>query len=203
MEVKKMGRTHKTRWTNEFLEQQIKRVMSELQIDRMPTRSEIFSIRFNDPLHNGIVRHGGYDYWAKKLKLSVKDSESKTGWEYEEIAAVLLKEKGYSVIGMKRKCAFDLLINDSVKVDVKVGKPWLLRGSRVHTFGINKKVPVCDIYMIFALHESGKTERLFIIPSTELKLSTMCIGKESKYNKFIDRWDFIDKYDSFYKSIVV
>jgi hypothetical protein len=196
-----MGRKNETRWTNEFLEQQIKNVMGELQIDRMPTRSEIFSVRFNDPLHNGIVRHGGYDYWAKKLGLLIKNSESKTGWKQEEVAIKLLENKGYSVKAMSHRCPFDIMINDSVKIDVKASKPWVLKGIRQHTFGINKKNPTCDIYMVFALDDFGGTERLFIIPSIELKLVTMCIGQKSKYNKFIDRWDFIDKYDSFYKTI--
>lgn len=196
-----MGYTRGTRWTPELIEQRILEVKSDLNIDHMPTRSEIFSLRYNDPLHNGIVRHGGYDYWAKKLGLKIKDSESKTGWDYEEKAIKLLESRGYNVKRMSRKHPYDLLINGFIKIDVKVGKPWILRGSRVHTFGINKKNPVCDLYMIFALDESGEIERLFIIPSIELKLISMCIGKNSKYNKFIDRWDLIEKYNNFYKSV--
>jgi hypothetical protein len=198
-----MGYTHGTQWTEEKLQKRILDAINELQIDHMPTRSEIFSLRFNDPLHNGIVRNGGYDYWAKRLGLKVKDSESKLGWLYEEIAAKELENHGYTVSHMSRKYPYDLLINEFVKIDVKVGKPWLLRSSRVHTFGINKKNPVCDVYMVFALNEQGDTERLFIIPSFELKLISMCIGKDSKYNKFINRWDLIDKYDQFYKSLAV
>jgi len=196
-----MGYTHGTQWTHELIEQRILQVKSELKIDYMPTRNEILYLRHNDPLHNGIVRSGGYEYWANRLGLKIKDSESKTGWAYEEIAIDLLKDRGYKIERMSRKCAFDVLVNSNVRIDVKVGRPWLLRGSRVHTFGINKKIPLCDIYMIFALGESGKTERLFIIPSNELKLISMCIGKDSKYNKFVDRWDYIDKYDSFYKAL--
>jgi hypothetical protein len=196
-----MGKTHESQWTDEVLEQRIRQVMLELKIDRMPTRSEVFSIRFNDPLHNGVVRHGGYEYWAKKLGLQIKDSESKTGWAYEECAIDLLKGKGYAVERMSRKCAYDILVNGAVKIDVKAGKPWFLKGSRLHSFGINKKVPVCDIYLVLAIDESEKIERTFVIPSFELKVVSMCIGKDSKYNKFIDQWGYIDKFDGFYKSI--
>jgi hypothetical protein len=198
-----MAYTHGIQWTDKLLEERILQVKSELNIDHMPTRSEIFSLRFNDPLHNGIVRHGGYDYWANKLRLDVKDSESKVGWEYEKIAADMLIEGGYTVKQMSRKHPFDLLVNENVRVDVKVGKPWLLRGSRVHTFGINKKNPVCDVYMIFALNEDSTIERLFIIPSMELKIISMCIGKYSKYNKYVNSWEYINKYDAFYKTLAM
>lgn len=196
-----MAYTHGTQWTDEKIKQRILEVVDVLKIGHMPTRSDIFKLRYNDPLHNGICRHGGYDFWAKQLGLSIKDCESKTGWEYEDIAINILNGRGYLTQKTSRKCAFDILVNDCVRVDVKVGRPWLLRGSRVHTFGINKPMPTCDIYMIFALDENNETERLFIVPSLELRVKTLCIGKHSKYNKFIDRWDYIYKYCTFYRSI--
>jgi hypothetical protein len=56
---------------------------------------------------------------------------------------------------------------------------------------------------VYALNEEGnKVERTFVIPSKNLKLVSLCIGKNSKYNKYINRWDYIDKYDKFYKSLV-
>jgi hypothetical protein len=56
---------------------------------------------------------------------------------------------------------------------------------------------------VYALNEEGnKVERTFVIPSKNLKLVSLCIGKNYKYNKYINRWDYIDKYDKFYKSLV-
>lgn len=197
-----MGYTYGTLWTEELLINRIFDVIKILKLKRMPTKSEIFSLRHNDPLHNKIVRTGGYRFWAGKLNLEIKESESKLGWNFEEIASDILKNKGFIVKGMPIKHPFDLLVNNRIKVDVKCATPYKLNGSIVHTFGINKKYQTCDLYILFALNYNREVERIFVIPSTELQLVSMCIGKESKYNKFIDRWDFLHKFDELYRLLI-
>ena len=75
------------------------------------------------------------------MNLSIKESETQLGQDYEQIATSILKDKGFKIEKMSTGHPFDLLINNVVKVDVKVARPHMLRGKdRVHTFGINKSM---------------------------------------------------------------
>ncbi|ALS22192.1 hypothetical protein [Paenibacillus naphthalenovorans] len=192
----------KKKWNDQMVEEEIFNVMKALQIDRMPSRSEIKSVKQDGALHNKICKTLGYRGWAEKLGLEIKDSETKLGQDAEEIAIDLLQSKGFSVERMTAKHPFDLLVNDNVRVDVKSGRAYDLRGSRCHTFGISKKHASCDIYLIFALSEEGELERTFVIPSHKLKVVTLSIGANSMYDIYKDRWDYINTYDKFYQSVI-
>lgn len=198
-----MGYTHGVEWNEDLIESEIRKVMDMLNINRMPSTSEIKSVLNDESLTNKISRSGGFFYWARKLRLENKESETKLGQAYEVIAIDLLKAKGYEVDRMTTLYPFDLLVNNNIKIDIKVGKPGDIKGCRTHTFRTAKKYATCDLYMIFALEENDLIEKLFIIPGHELKVVTMCIGGKSKYDKFIDRWDLIDKYNKFYQEISV
>lgn len=189
------------RWNDELIEQGIKNVMNSVCIDRMPSRTEIYDVRKDDALHNAISKNGGYRFWANKLGLVSKESETQLGQSMEDLSVHILSENGFKVQRMTTKYPFDLLVNDNVSIDVKTGRAYDLKGSRIHTFGISKKYASCDIYLILALSEDGRLEKTFCIPSHHLKLVTLSIGSNSKYNKYIDRFDYIDKYSEFYYSI--
>jgi hypothetical protein len=200
--MKILGYVHGIKWTDEKIEKEIKRVMYALHINRMPSRSEIEEVLKDSALTNKIGKLGGFQYWANKLGLETKESETSTGKEFEEKAIGILESRGYRVQRMTTKYPYDLLVNEHIKVEVKVGRPYMLKGeSRVHTFRTSKRHATCDLYLIFALDESEEVERLFIIPGCELKIVTLCIGKNSKYNKYIDRWDLVDKFNEFYKGL--
>lgn len=177
-------------------------VVNELKLNRMPSGNEIRSVFNNYVLHNYISRHGGFRQFAEELNLSIKESETQLGQDYEQIAISILKDKGFKIEKMSTGHPFDLLINNVVKVDVKVARPHMLRGNdRVHTFGINKKYGSCDIYITVALDELDNIEKFLIIPSHHLRVVTLCIGKSSKYDVYDKKFDYIDKYSDFYKVI--
>jgi len=178
-------------------------IKKELGLDRMPSRSEIIAYTKNNSLHNHIVRSKGYRGWAKALSLSIKESETKTGQDFEEEAMNILIEKGFSVEKMPTKHPFDLLINGTVKVDVKSGRAYMLRGSRCHSFGINKNNGSCDLYMILALDEKDKIERTFIVPSHHLKVTTLSIGENSKYNRYIGKFSLMSQYSDFHQKLEI
>ncbi len=188
-------------WTDEKIETEIMNISSALGIKRMPTSSELKTLGRND-LHCKISRTKKYSGWAEHLGLDRKQSETLMGQGYEDFITKELENQGHKVERMSTKHPYDLLINDTVKVDVKAGKSYIMRGSRVHSFGINKKDQTCDIYIVLAIDEKDAIERTFIIPSHFLKVVSLCIGRESKYNKFIDRWDYIKTYSAFFGKVV-
>jgi len=167
----------------------------------MPTGNELKLIGRND-LHLKISRTKKYRGWAEHLGLPLKASCTLDGQLCEDYVEKLLIEKGHTVERMSTKYPYDLLVNGTVKIDVKMAAPYILRGSRVHAFGISKESPTCDIYICLAYDEFGELERLLIIPSHFLKIKTLCIGRTSKYNEYLDKWEYIDQYTSFYNSVI-
>ncbi len=196
-----MGYTHGIRWSENKIETEILKVMNMLSINRMPSAREIEEVLGDSKLTNAISKRGGHYYWAKKLNVKIKESDTKTGIDFENIAIKLFESKGYVVKSMPLLHPYDLLINDFVKVDVKISNPGYVRTSRVHTFRTAKKDATCDLYILFAMDENGGIERLFIIPGFDLRVVTLCIGSNSKYNKYINRWDLVGKYIDFYSEL--
>lgn len=189
-------------WSEERVKSELLQCIRILNINRMPTSTELKTLGRND-LHLKVSRTKKYSGWAECLGLERKMSETLSGQTYEAVITSELEARGHHVERMSTKFPYDLLINGTVKVDVKAGHAYMMRGeSRVHSFGINKKEPTCDIYIILALSENEYIERTFIIPSHHLKVISLCIGAESKYNRFVDRWDYIDQYTQFFKQIV-
>lgn len=107
-------------------------------------------------------------------------------------------------MGLAQK--YDLLVNSEIKIDVKASTAYETRGYKCNAFGIHKENPTCDIYILYALDFTGEIiERIFVIPSKFMHCkSNITIGEYSeKYDKYINRWDFLEQYDKFYKSISV
>lgn len=201
--AKKSGlpvRKRKKKWTDELIEKEIGRAVKSLRIKTMPSSGDLISIGRTD-LQVAISKNGGFRYWAEKIKLDKKESDSNKGLDYEDIAESELMDRGFKVEAMTNGHPYDLLINDNVKVDVKVSSPHYYRGDRNHTFRPSSKYSTCDIYICYALDDDNSVERLFVIPSKFLRVQTLCIGKDSKYNSFINKWDYIKKYSDFYESI--
>ncbi|WP_252233748.1 hypothetical protein [Clostridium sp. ZS1] len=101
---------------------------------------------------------------------------------------------------MTTKHPYDLLVNDNVKIDVKSSNKYLSSaGWNSYSFNLEKFNPTCDIYIIYCIQD----EKLLIIPSKFLKQTQLCItDKTSKYDIYKDRWDYIEQYNSFYKTVI-
>lgn len=195
-------RMEKIMWTDQKIEEEIFNVMNILNINRMPSNSEIRSITRDTKLINAVRRHGGFYGWAEKLELPVKDSETKTGDSYEWHAISELEDRGFNVERMSVRHPYDLLVNESVKVDVKVSRSYMNNGSLVNTVGLSKKFATCDLYLIF-LETAGELDRTLIIPGYEVRHKYLNIGKDSKYNKYVDRWDYFKIYSDLKKSLEI
>ena len=195
-----MGHTHGIEWTDSLVKEEILKIKESLNIDRMPTRKEIELVTKNSKLTNRISRTKGFYGWAKELNLSIKESETTFGKKYEFIIKELLEKHNFKVEKMVQNYPFDLLVNGNVKIDVKVAKPYISNiNSTYHTFNLYKKYASCDVYICVCLTVEEEIERVLIIPSSELKITQLSIGKDSYYNKFNERFDYISKYSDFYK----
>lgn len=184
------------KWTDELIESELIKCIHTLQLDRMPVSTEIRALKRED-LHNAISRSElKYSGWARKLNLELKDSETTKGLDCELTIknAIETMFKYMTVTKMSTKHPYDLLINGCVKVDVKVAAPHHHFGPRAHTFALNKKYATCDIYVCVALNEKGEIENHFIIPAAHLQIVTLNICRDSKYNQYMNKWNFLDRF---------
>lgn len=191
----------RTNWTEELIEKGIKDAMRKLGIDRMPTASELQSIKRND-LHCKIGRTKTYSGWASYLNLESTKCETRKGQHYEKMIFDKLASMGYKVERMTTKYAYDILINGRVKVDIKSSLSYQINGYTVNTFGINKTFATCDLYILVAANENGDVKKVMVIPAYLLKVkSSISLGLTSKYDKYIDRYDYIDTIDKAFEII--
>lgn len=198
-----MGYGHITRWNDENIENAIKEVMEIAKIDVMPTHTTIFSVTGNYGLTNAIRRHGGSRYWAEKLGLEIKPCESEIGFKYECECMNFLTELGYDCELTKVRYPYDIILNNNIKIDVKCGN--LYRGiqGNYYTFSLEKSKPTCDVYVCYCVKDNKK-QKVYVIPSCVLSSKTqLSIGeKRSKYDKYIDNWKILKKYDEFYSELL-
>lgn len=188
-------------WTEKLVEEGIKDAMRKLGIDRMPTASELCSLKMND-LHCKIGRTKTYSGWASYLNLSSTKCETRIGQKYEKVIFDKLASIGYKVERMTTKYAYDILVNGRVKVDIKSSLSYKINGYTVNTFGINKTFATCDLYILVVANEVEDIKKVMVIPAHLLKVkSSISLGLTSKYDKYIDRYDYIDTIDKAFEQI--
>lgn len=194
-----MGYATGIKWSYEMIKQELIKIMEALDINRMPTSVEIKLVTKDSKLINAIRRHGGFLYWANQLDVGQAPGATRLGMIGEENIKLTLESKGYKVDKMSIKHPYDLLVNSYIKVDVKTAKLYTsTKGSSYYTFNLEKRNPTCDIYIFYCV----EVEKVLVIPSKFLKQTQLSIGEDSKYNKYIDRWDYLEQYNKFYRDIL-
>lgn len=166
---------------------------------------EIERITQNHKLISAIAKRGGFNYWSEKLKLEQSKCETRLGQFGENYIKNLLESKGYYVENMGIKHPYDLLINENVKIDVKTSRAYKPKNTNwsSYSFNLEKSNPTCDIYVFVCLNDEKEVVKILVIPSKFLHQTQLCITTDkTKYDTYINRWDYIEKYDRFYKTVI-
>lgn len=197
-----MGYTHGNKWDDESIKEAIKYVMEKGKIESMPTHTQMDSIIGNAGLSCAISKRGGSVYWANKLGLNIKPCESKFGACYEDRCIGELIDRGYDCEHTESKYPYDILVNDNVKIDVKVSNLYQSKNGSFYTFNLEKVKPTCDIFVCYCV-EYDEVVKTFVIPSCVLSgKCQLSVGEiKSIYDKYIDAWWFVEEYDAFYQDI--
>lgn len=198
-----MAYSHGKQWNEQDIENGIFEVISILDIDGyMPSTRDITKVTHNFALSNAISKRGGFHFWANKLGLKMKNSETKFGKTYEEECFSTLISFGYDCQYTSIRYPYDILANN-VKIDVKSGSLYFGVGGKYFTFNLEKPKPTCDVYICYCI-ENSEVKKIYVIPScvvsgkTQLSLGVKC----SKYDRFVDKWEIIKEYDDFYNTIL-
>lgn len=188
--------------TEEVIREEILDSISILGLSRMPTTSELRDIG-RGRLHTRIGKSKGYSGWSEDLGIPLKSGTTTTGNKFEKVVALKLESIGYEVERMTTKHPYDLLVNSAVKIDVKSANIYYNKGFKTHTFNLSKKNPTCDIYVLIALDENGEVEKELVVPSHFVNQRVIAIGVDSIYDKYHERYDFVQQYSDFYKSVAL
>lgn len=202
-----MAYSHGIKWTDELIETYILRVVDCKGLKHFPTHSEMNSFYGSSRLSAKVSESGGTRFWAEKLGLPIKDCESELGNDYELYAIDDIKHNlGLEAYQTKPRYPYDLLVNNSIKIDVKVSYPYQDKGhAYANTFNLEKREPTCDIFIMYCLDFDGNIAKTLIIPAIALFGKTqLAVGKKSKWDTYKDKWSYISEYDLFmskYKAI--
>ena len=198
-----MGYTHGKQWTEQEVRDAVFEVVDSLEIDRMPSKSEIEEHYGDTSLTNKLSKGGGFYHYANVYGLSIKKSESMFGLRYEKIMRDMLIAKGHDAELTSTKFPYDILVNKRVKIDVKAGRIVKSAPSPYYTFNLEKLAQTCDIYVVVTLTEKDEINKIYVIPASVMSGKTqLSIGIEtSKYDKYVDRWDYIETIDRAFEEI--
>ena len=196
-----MGYSHGRKWDDNAIADSIHEVIRLTGNNTLPTVKRLNEITGNTSLSNAICKHGGFKYWEKRLGLDKRYSETAFGHEYERKCISELIRLGYHCEHTSTRYPYDILINGNIKIDVKTSNLFQGKGGMYYTFNLGKKMPTCDIFVCYCVNRA-ETVKTYVIPSSVLSgKSQLSIGKEkSQYDKYIDAWDIVSKFDKFYLS---
>ncbi|PNX48579.1 MAG: hypothetical protein BV457_03450 [Thermoplasmata archaeon M9B1D] len=196
------SRVHWHKTSNEEIEEKIKEMISNKNMDKFPSRKEIIDYFGNSSIACIISRRGGFKFWSNKIGYEMKESETKTGWIGEGIAKELLENHGYLVEKMNTNCAYDFLVNGNIRIDIKFSRLFDNGNMKYYSFNLEQKFHDCDIYILIC-EDENKNIKVIVIPQSFVQnQGQIGVGEfKSKWYKYIDKYDFIDMYSNFYNKI--
>lgn len=200
-----MGYTHGIRWTDDLIISSVREVMTAFELDRMPSLKECERYFGNTCLTNAISkRKGGWYALAEEMRLSVKQGDTYFGKKHEAIAIEMLRERGFDVERMAQNFPYDILVNENIKVDVKASHLYSAKEGKFYSFNLEKNFATCDIYILLTVSDTDEVTGTYIVPSKFVMRNTQIgMGEhQSKYERFKDRWDYIELYSDFIKTVV-
>ncbi len=176
--------------------EEILKVAESLDVKRMPTYSELNLITGSSSLSRRIMKTGGFRHWSELLDLKLKKCEVIFGKEYEYKAKEKLLTMFKKVELTCERFPYDLLIENKIKVDVKVARKYYVENHYNYIFTTHYKFPKCDFYIFYGIDENEKIEKTLIIPANLFYGSKqIIIGKKSKYDYYDNKWGLLKSFN--------
>lgn len=191
------------KWTKAYIKDEILKHVGKYDLDRMPTVSELKSVGRGD-LCNAISKNKGFKYWAKKLGLEIKTSETGLGKMFEDrFRKDVAKRFGWETKQMSMRFPYDVLVANTVKVDVKCGFLYKAEQGEYYSFSLGTKDIKADFIVCYCLTDTKSVSKIYVIPAVVLQgQKQISIGlTKSKYDKYLYSFELIAQYISFYEEV--
>ena len=195
--------SRKTRWSDDSIKEALQYMISKTGQSTLPTYEEIRQFYGNYKLSNAMRRNGGPAKFAKELGLEVKDCESQLVFNYEDYFIDEMVKSGHictHVNILKDAYPYDVLVDNAVKVDVKVSRKFgNYGGSPYYTFNLEKNNQTCDVYACYCIEEdkdnNAYVSKFYTIPASVLSgKRQLSIGMgPGKYTEFMNNYEPIER----------
>ena len=191
-----------SKFSEEWIIKEIGKVQQVLNIKHMPSRSECKAVTKSTSLINLIVRTGGFRFWANRLGLQIKISETEIGYAYEVETQKQLKKMGYKAELTPVRFPYDILVDDVTKIDVKASNLYHCpNGKSWYTFNLEAIFPKSDFLVAYCL-DNDMIKKTYIIPShIMVGKRQLSLGKKTKYDKFLNKWELIEEHTNTIKRL--
>lgn len=153
-------------------------------------------------LENAINRSGGFIYWRKKMGYDEQNISSVIGWGGEEIVKQILTSMGYKVEKQTSTSFYDFVVNDCVRIECKFSNVYRGKTGEYFSFNLERKEKDCDIFIIVCKYKNTSLKILVIPHIKVFNQKQISVGLEnSKWDCYENKFDYIDKYEKFYKGL--
>ncbi len=172
-------------WTDEKVHQELLSICGGTGV--FPSNTDLVKLGRND-LSNQIARRGGFIHWSKRLGFERVSSDSDTGWHGEDECLKILSDFGFTAEKTGRlRAPYDILVNESVRIDVKTAKFAEYGPCRGWFYRIGKDTSA-DILMLYQMDAKDS----YIIPWSICPSTNITISKSGgKYAKFKNAFDIL------------
>lgn len=186
-------------WTKDKIITELTKMIESTGMKRMPTKSEVESFFGNYKLSNAISKRQLWLPLANELGLDIKESETAFGKSYEAKTIEYLICLGYEVEKMPQNFPYDILVEKSIKIDVKASRIHKSNHGNYYSFNLEKPFATCDIYILYIVGSQNEVKDILVIPSKFVINNTqISIGeKNSKYYRYSQKWEYIQQYLEF------
>lgn len=190
-----MGYSHGKRWDELSIEAALRPFVQTT--GRMPSANELRAAGAND-IACAVSRGGGYLFWAKKLSVAQKGTETHRGQSWERNEAALFRSLRWDVRPQTTKAEFDILVNGH-RVDVKMSL-WHEYQTKTHvcrgfTFAGIGQCAGCDFLDLVCVNGHYVVCR-FVVPARAARVETITITPSAlrgrgRYGQWVNRLDLL------------
>lgn len=191
-----------SKWSYDKALKLVKEIVEHYNLNHFPTLRQMNEYCGDASLSAYLTKTVGLKQMAEQLGLPIKDSETKTGWIGEDILEGKLQELGYNIRKQSTICPYDFVVGYT-RIDCKYSKIYHSPNGGFYSFNLESKNHDCDIFILICEDDEGN-RKFYVVPNVFVfNQSQISIGlNRTKWEKFENRFDYIDKFENFYKEMM-
>jgi len=174
------------KWSDNLLAAEIRKYSDGVH---MPNSKDL-RLSEQNRLVCAISRHPlKWRWWASRLGLALKRSNTQRSYEQEQNIASMLRRTGHTASLTPAKCPHDILVDGAVRVEVKIARKFLKQG---HIFCFGRADREFDFAVLVCVDASDHPIRTLILPASRCRQQTITVTNAEQWCQWDDRWDLLE-----------